>query len=145
VTVIVCREGFMAADTAGWDYDGRVVKSNRRKIVRLGGLHAGSLFAACGELENAEALIEKLNGGDIGDYTIDDNDFCAIEALPDGTILRYLKKMRPVAVNQPFIAIGANESFLYGALYAGASAEDAVRLAIRYTDSAGGDVQVEHI
>ena len=146
MTVIVYRDGVMAADTAGWDYDGHVIKSNRKKIVRLRGMiHAGSLFAACGELENAEALIEKLNGGDIGDYTIDDNGFCAIEVLPHGTILRYLKKMRPVAFEQPFIAIGANESFLYGALYAGASAEDAVRLAIRHTDSAGGDVQVERL
>ncbi|MDE2100369.1 MAG: hypothetical protein KGL39_24165 [Patescibacteria group bacterium] len=142
MTVIVFRDGVMAADTAGWDYTGHVIKSFRRKIFRL---KDGSLFAACGELEHSTVLMEQLNGNDIANYIITDDGFCAIVITKDGAILRFLKSMRSTKIEQPFVAIGANEPFVYGALYAGASAQFAVELAIKYTDSAGGDVQVEYL
>ena len=57
----------------------------------------------------------------------------------------YYEDCFPAPVNNEFYAIGAEMAIgvMFGAMAHGASAEEAVRYAIQWTDCAGGDVQVE--
>jgi hypothetical protein len=78
----------------------------------------------------------------------DDNAFGALIALPDGTVLRMAgsPELFPIDATEP-ISMGETcaASFCLGAMHAGLSAEQAVRLALRYCIWIGGDVQVERV
>jgi hypothetical protein len=75
---------------------------------------------------------------------VDEGEFGAIVVAPDGTVYRVSSRMEVFEGGEaPFHADGAPVEFLYGALYAGASAVEAVKLAIDFTDGAWGAVQAE--
>jgi hypothetical protein len=64
----------------------------------------------------------------------------------DGSAWYMDERCVPIPTVQPTV-IGQEDAatFCEGALYAGLSAEDAVRLAIKHCKSAGGEVQVERL
>lgn len=72
-----------------------------------------------------------------------EDDFSAVVIRPNGTILIHTFKLEPYEWLGEFVAIGMPALFMMGALHAGATAEDAVRLAVEHTDGGGGSVQVE--
>lgn len=139
MTVIVVRDGVMAADTASWC--GQIIVAHRNKIRRL---HDGRLFAGTGERASADACFDWLDGRAEKPPPEERDAFAALILGPGG-IERVDYKFRTHADNQEFAFAGAHGELLFGALAAGASAEEAVRIAIRYGDSAGGEVQVERL
>lgn len=84
--------------------------------------------------EGAEGTAPTVRAETLGILVRPSGDFCLV--CPSGEIVEY---------DAPFFALGAPETFLSGAMAAGATAEQAVRLAIQHTDGAAGDVQVESI
>ncbi len=143
MTSIAYRDGIMAADSTVWRGQGATIKMiTRPKILRL----PTGLFACCGDSQEIEVWREFL-GNTISkpDPFEKDTGFSCLWAKPDGTVLQCWWKLVWVKITSPFVAIGASENFMYGALHAGASAEQAVQLAIDHTDGAGGKVQVERV
>jgi hypothetical protein len=139
MTVIAYRAGVMAADTASWVGDvsvGRTVK-----IIRL---REGGLFAGSGARVFIDTWVDWKNG-DVGapPPAVDkDEDFGGIWVKADGVWV-VDKSYREYRHDAEFYALGAHADFLYGAMAAGSSAEEAVALAIRYCAFARGEVQVE--
>lgn len=142
MTAIAYRDGIMAADTAGWY--GEVMFWLTTKIHRL---PDGALFAAMGDPLYAEAYIEwRETRGDKPEPPEKDEDFYAILVRRDGVVFMVGRDYVPRRAGKaPFYAIGAHVEFLTGALAAGASAADAVRLCIDHCAHAAGDVQVERL
>jgi|SRR5579884_365978 hypothetical protein len=138
MTVIAYRDGIMAADSACWD--GNVIYSvARKKIVRL---KDGSLFAGTGSTSVIEAARAWLNGEADRPAAVSENDFSALIVRPNGAVFGIEHNMllfeQPPA---PYHYLGPD--FVAGALAAGASAAEAVRLTIQGTNLAAGEVQTE--
>lgn len=144
MTVIVFRDGVMAADSAVWQGD--IIAGYRRKIRRL---PDGSLFASCGRQSHGDACFQWLSehAGDPDKRPPADEEkmFGALIITTSG-VMKIEHDMRVfAAIPAPYYVEGAHLEFLHGALTMGATAEEAVRLAIQFGDSAAGEVQVERL
>jgi hypothetical protein len=64
---------------------------------------------------------------------------------PDGDVIVMEQDGRPYLVGRESHAIGAAQEMAMGAMYAGASAEQAVRICAERSDAAGGEVFVERL
>ena len=140
MTVIAYKDGLMAADTQSWHIGIRHAEAV--KIVRL---PDGSLFGAAGwqpEIERAQNWL--ANGADptIRPAKAEEADLEGILLKPDGSVWTVAHTFDVYRTNATTDAVGSQKEFLYGAMAAGASAEEAVRLAIKCCGNAGGDVQV---
>lgn len=137
VTVIAYRDGIIAADTAQWC--GGIICGYQNKIRRS----TKGLYAAAGRVADADECWEWLCGRVERPAALEKDDFGAVW-LSGGLVCRIDHRFRRYdCTHVPYIAEGAHNEFLLGALAAGASAEQAVKLAIRFGDSAGGEIQVE--
>lgn len=142
MTIVAYKDGVMAADTAFWC--GPVIEGHATKIRRL---KNGALVGCSGDgtiyqwffdwIENhgAKSDREKPDAGGFG----------ALVVTPDGEVIRYGENCLPITLTGPFFAMGAGATFAMGAMAAGASAEEAVRLTIENTDTAAGNIQVERL
>lgn len=140
MTVIVCRDDVMAADTAIWR--GNVIIGYRQKIKRL---HDGRLFAGSGVSGVILHCCDWLDGLVEKPAPVSDGDFDGLILGADGALrVDYGFRVYETAQND-FAFAGSHSELLLGALAAGASAEEAVRIAIKYGDAAGGEVQVERL
>ncbi len=74
-----------------------------------------------------------------------DEGFQAIWLEPTGEIRRMRENGLVSDCGETMAAVGSSEEFAIGAMRAGASAEEAVRLCIEFTVYAAGEVQVEHL
>lgn len=142
MTVIAYRDGVLAADTAIWQ--GNLLVGHRHKIRRL---KDGRLYAASGFKPDCDEFFAYLNGKQPEPpKPLDNRDyFDAIVVAPEQRWKADGKFRLYDVSGDSFVTVGAHCDFLIGAMAAGASAEEAVRLAIRHGDSAGGDVQVERV
>ena len=139
MTVIACRDGIMAADSAVWQ--GNIIAGHTRKILRL---KDGRLVGCAGLRPTIQACKAWLDGDGEKPPAEEVDAFGAIILGADG-IFRVSYKFQIYESAGAFACEGAHGDFMYGAMLAGASAEEAVRLAIKHGDNAGGEVQVEHL
>jgi hypothetical protein len=142
MTAIAVRDGVMAADSATWAAGATVMFApSRPKIIRLGGGLVG-----CGGSSDEIDLVREwmIRGGDKPRLEKGEG-FEILWARADRTVWHAGYRLNFYQIHAPFSCIGCSTQFMYGALFQGASAEQAVRLAILHTDGAGGDVQVERI
>lgn len=143
MTAIAYRDGIMAADSVGWTADCHVKVTVAPKIKRRGD---GSIFGASGNTDEIKLFCEwVITGATEGEEPSITGDFGAILVTPDGKVWACGRKCVFYEFFGEFIALGMPEKFMYGALFAGASAEETVRLAVLHTDGAGGTVQVEKL
>lgn len=145
MTAIAYRAGIIAADSAFWGGSNcNTIVGHQQKITRL---QDGGLIAGCGRRTDLDkARLHLVQSGDLtGLEPFEDLGFNLIWAKPDRTVWWVENDLYPIEVTIPFSACGAPTVFMLGALYAGATAEEAVQLAIRHTDGAAGQVQVERI
>lgn len=138
MTVIVYRDGVIAADTAVWL--GQVITSYTKKIRRLSD---GRLFAAAGGAGTIAACFAWLNDEGERPDAEKDGRFGALVLGSDDLWLYNHRFQSSRESLEGFSIVGAHHELLLGALAMGAPAEVAVRIAIKYGDSAGGEVQVE--
>lgn len=132
----------MASDTAAWV--GGLIVGHVKKIVRL---PDGSLFGAAGLSDVIEAYVDWASGrGEKPEACKEPEDFEAIRAYPDGGV-RTISALtfQPLPGVYEFMAAGSPQEFLLGAMAAGASAADAVRLAIEYHADCAGAVISERL
>jgi hypothetical protein len=136
----------MAADTARFDGQGRYRTGSVQKILRM---DHGGLFAAAGVVTAAHAAFELLRawmpGAKLEPLSERDRDFGGVMLLPGGDVYRVWHDLTPIRATEGFVAEGYAEEMAIGAMEAGATAEEAVRICIRRSSGCGGDVQVERL
>ena len=140
MTVIACKDGIIAADTSNWNgeiwYGGGGGKINR--------LPCGSLVAFAGWFPVIEEARAWLRAGAPREAKpsrkVEDNCLEAVILRPDRRIWLLSHEWDLYPKNAPFEAAGSHYSFLMGAMHAGASARQAVELAIAHCGHARGEV-----
>lgn len=144
MTVVACRDGVMAAD-GGTTHGDIVVGFAKKKIKRLAD---GSLCAAAGPVP----LINKFHqwaalGFDAAAKPLPakDEQFGAILLKADRTIWLISYDFELYEAVGEYACEGMATSFMMGAMAAGVSAEEAVRLAIRFHYGASGEIQIERL
>ena len=140
MTAIAYRDGIMAADSVGWTANTSVKVPVCAKIRRL---IDGGLVAGTGETTDIEQFHDWMRGESEQPSVPREDGFNALWAKPGGTLWFCTWRLVFSQITAPFFAIGGPCEFMMGALFAGASADQAVRLAAEHTDSAGGQIQVE--
>lgn len=139
MTAIACRDGYMAADSGVWQGD--LCLGYTTKIRRLSD---GTLAAAAGSRPMIEAFHLWIAGDGPKPEKVDRDEFAAIWLKNDGIwLVSY--KLEIYKTPFPFAAEGVLAEFMYGAMAAGASAKDAVTLAVCHCSYVAGEVQVERL
>jgi hypothetical protein len=141
------EHGELAADSAVWKSNSQIIHGFVKKIYRLGD---GRLFAAWGRSCDIEYCAKWLESGGLSETkpaAVDKDDFGGLLIGPlcdDVFLVEY--DFRPYRAHHArYYVAGAHGDFLMGAMLAGATPFEAVRLAIGWGDSAGGEIQVEQI
>ena len=139
MTIIVARDGIMAADSACFAND--LIVGHTKKITRL---NDGCLIGLTG----TSALILKLtaflnDGGDVPTFP-DDEMPCGLMLDVSGAIHK-VEGVNVFIVECEYAASGAPMEMAYGALGAGASASEAVKVCIERHVWCGGTIQAEAI
>ena len=155
MTIICVKDGVIAADGACW-YGGVKAELSKLKIVRS---HDGALGGSVGDASYTEFFRVWFAGTSAreerGHYrpkddplVIGKDEKCEFRAMwiePDGDVIVMEQDGRPYLVGRELHAIGAAQEMAMGAMYAGASAEQAVRICVERSDAAGGEVFVERL
>jgi hypothetical protein len=144
VTVIACRNGIVAADTASWV--GNILHARATKIWRL---PDGAIFAAAGwkpVIHRARDWIADGAPADRRPKEADKDDLEGIVLMPNGHIWTIIYTFDFYETdNHEMSVAGAHHEFLLGAMRAGAGAAEAVALAIEYCRYADGEVMTERL
>lgn len=151
MTAIAYRGGVLAADSLTLGSD--TVRGYSRKIVRS---EKGTLGAACGLAGTAQMFRRWVETGRIDEWieagfpdslpvNSERNQFGALIVTAQARVICVDWQGMAVEIDAPFYAEGGAEVFLIGAMAAGASAEEAVAIAIKYDTGCGGAIQVERI
>ena len=143
MTVIAYRAGILAADTNVWDTSGKFITGSAKKIARL---PDGSLVTCYGISSALETFKQWILDGRPGEKPKFQEDcFGGLVIRSDGAVERYDSFLRLDECASEFYQLSCNPGFTLGCLYAGASAERAVRLTLGHTDAGGGPIQVERL
>lgn len=142
MTIICYRDGVMAADTAAIA-DG-IRQSSSFKIIRS---QHGVLAACAGSSADCYKFERWFqDGSDPFRFKIsleEEGSFGGIFVLSDGQVHRVTYKGDIYPVYAKFHAEGSAYQFALGALAAGCSAEETVKLCIEHCQGVGGPVQIE--
>ena len=143
MTAIAYRDGVLAADSVGWTAGCSVKVPVAPKIRRL----PCGVYAAAGNTTVIDEFYDWMSGDPLARRPegLVDEDFSSICVRPNGTVWFCTHRLHFTQLHAEFLAIGGPSEFMMGALFAGATAEQAVRLAIEHTYSAGGHVQTMRI
>lgn len=96
------------------------------KIVRIG----NSIFAGAGMMPHVSAFMEWKRGGEKPDFPAD-ADFDVLEINRQGIFL-HDQDLHPFKIKEGFYAIGTGAEYAIGALEAGATPMEAMRIAARW-------------
>lgn len=129
MTVIAYRNGIMAADSRAFT-GGRTPIGQKMKIRRLS--NATLVGASSSIPGGGEAAIKWFAGGRKAEDPLPEK-FTLLAVNRDGDAF-YATDSRFVSgpIKAPYFAIGSGEEFALGAFATGASAKDAVRIAIQH-------------
>jgi hypothetical protein len=147
MTVIVYRDGVMAADSGGRTND--VIRNNCVKVHKCP--VTGDLFGFAGNADSIGVFIDYVKSTDPAKVMPDIPK--ASDDLGRFIVLHVPLKVRvPVMIThygresyvfEPYVAIGAGAEVAIGALHAGADALDAVQAAIKHSPYCFGGVVYE--
>jgi hypothetical protein len=151
LTIICIKDGVVAAD--GSSYQGNlIVDRNRKKIVRSKDGAVGAGAGVSGDTRRFREWFvnsskeERLSTGPISALTTDkDSGFEAVWTELDGVIWNVHFDGKPHEFGSAIATCGSPWQLARGAMLAGASAEEAVRICIEHHDSASGEVQIERL
>lgn len=139
MTVIVYRDGVMAADTASWIGD--VIATTAQLKVRR--TPDGGLAAAAGQVPQVQQFHDWVRNGQSGNAPFQNDEegsFGGVLVHPDGEIIRFDHLLRRYRGAQEFAVEGCHEEFLLALMLAGQTAEEAVAMAIKHCKYAAGEV-----
>lgn len=141
MTTIAYRDGVMAADSqAGC---GTTRRGETQKIFRVGPYVVG--FS--GALGHALRFLKWVEDGmpDARPEIPREDGFRALVAEADGTLLTFDDDLMPQRIDAPFHATGSGVEIALGAMAAGASAEEVVKIAAQFDVYTGGTIRVEQV
>jgi hypothetical protein len=118
---------------------GTVIRSERaEKLYRLSD---GSWLAGCGQMQDVLLAVRWYNEGAKPEDKPSLSDEFAALILRGGEAYRVEEKLIEWSVNAPFAAAGSGVELALGAMAAGASAVDAVRIAARFDPGTNSTVR----
>ena len=138
MTIIAYRDGIIAADTAVFGNDDVYVGD----IIKIEKHRNGSLVGASGGSTLCRIYKEWFHAAEIHDEFKDSEEgFTGLIIQTDSRILKiHGPHKKFTTLDAPFIAIGAGKNLATGAMAAGASAKEAVAIAIKYHGFCAGDI-----
>jgi hypothetical protein len=143
MTVVVYRAGVMAADDLVWNMS-NVITGRTPKITRL---PDGGLLSASGFSSEIQQVTDWIAAGcPVGckPEITDPQRFNGIWVKPSGQVVKMSHDLIDQKLAADFYCLSCAHDFTLGCLYAGATAEEAVRLTLRHTDAGGGGDVVVH-
>lgn len=142
MTTIAYRDGVLAADT-------RCVRRGTIGVARKLFCGAGWIAGACGEASDIHHFMRWYQAGaDLDNLPTflmyGDEETPSVEALivTRGGVERWTHHFQPTPVLDPYCAVGSGEQFATAAMYMGATAEEAVRVAMALDPGTGGTIEV---
>ena len=146
MTIIAYRAGILAADTAAWRGD--YVSGSVRKICRM---PDGGLGAAAGSVTIMRWFLNWLESGGASEARgtppadPDGHGFGGLVVRPNGDLFACDLNVMMYPIKAEWFALGRSSGFTAGCLAAGASAEEAVKLTLKWTDAGHGHIDVEYL
>jgi 20S proteasome alpha/beta subunit len=137
MTTIAYRKGVLAADTQM--IQGTSIIGYITKIVRR---DDGALCGAAGDLAWAQAFHRWFLAGEEGDPPAFDDDGCKGLVIRRRKPIEVFESCGAFEFKPPYVSIGSGKEFALGAMHAGASAIEAVKAAMAFDPSTGGDLMV---
>lgn len=137
MTVIAYRDGFVSVDSLAISGG---VKSTLQKFAIVGdALLVGTGF----QTQFLQFVHWYKNGADPAKWpTVDRNDYTGVIVFEGGKILEYEWLPHPIEIIDPYIAWGSGCDIAMGAMYMGASAEQACMAAAEHHNGCGGQIHV---
>ena len=111
-----------------------IVQGDVKKLYRL---KDGRVAGTCGASWATEVFIQWMNGE--GEKPVIEDGFGALVLGEEVTF--YCSKLSPLIVKPPY-AIGSGCEFAMGAMLAGKSPKEAVKIAIKLDEGSGGKITV---
>lgn len=145
MTTIAYRAGVMAADTGVWT--GEACHTVARKLARG---PDGTLYGCCGNGAEVNAFLKWVDGGCQGDAPKprEEKDGTSssflVMKVPRGGPIQIVGAHGEEEYEADYYSIGGGNATAFGALYVGASAEQAIRATIVHGSSAIGDVKTQY-
>ena len=127
MTTIAYRDGVMAADTAL--IGGGVVEGAFKKIAQSHGTDGPTTIGCAGSAGYFQPFVDWVRGKGEKPAPDKDDGFDALVVRPDGSVEAYDRLMVALPIEAPFHAIGSGKELARGAMAAGATAEEAVKIA----------------
>lgn len=143
MTVVAYKDGVMVADGASFAAGLRFTAMHQKVITcALGLAGAGGLSSDCQEYRRW--MCAGMPQDALPDFSHDtDEPFQALWAKLDGTLWWADERLRFVQIESPGTLGETNAAaFVEGAMRAGASAEEALRLALKHCTYVGGEITV---
>ena len=124
----------MSGDSGVWLEDCLVYRT--KKIYRL---KNGGVVGFCGALEDAINAIKWLNGDEVEKLNF--AEVTLLVATKSGKLLKY-DSASPLTLKRstPYISIGTGHQIALGAMFAGATAVEAIKAAIEHDSHTQGPV-----
>lgn len=138
MTIIAVKDGILASDTMVSAKD--VVSGNVRKWCVVHRERGGGFFGAAGSLGPAQEAIDIMSG-----YEGVPVAESMIWVTGDGVVKEKYGEDGWIEFDADFYAIGCGELVARGAMAAGATAEEAVRITMSIVYGCGGECEVAHV
>lgn len=142
MTVIAWDGTYLAADRQA------TLSECRREVKKIFRLKNGDLASFCGIESGARELLSWYeNGADQGRYPPlqSTSDWVRLVLVTKKGVFEYEQRPIPSLVKDPFFAWGSGRDFALGALAAGSSASEAVKIASRFNIHCGLGVDVARL
>lgn len=141
MTTIAYRDGVMAADSKVGC--GTTVRGEIQKLYRVN----GNVIGFSGALGTGLRFLRWVEAGMPDDRPSlpHDDGFRGLLARSDGVCLTFDSDLMAQQIDAPFHACGSGVEIALGAMAAGASAEEAVKIAAQYDVYTGGTIRVERV
>jgi hypothetical protein len=139
LTTIAYRDGVLAGDRRATD-DGTIMPGRFRKVYKN---KQGWLYGACGDSGPCEHLNRFMHSCPEGlpfDARWPAGKYSALVVSPDGHLFIVEKGFIEQLYDQEFYAMGSGTTPALGAMYMGADAIQAVKIAIEIDSKSGGGV-----
>lgn len=134
MTTIAYKDGELAADsriTAG----DTIITDGRKKVHRL---RDGSIVAWAGSLQDAMRLLTSMRKGHVAPKL---DEIEALHVHTDGSVWEYEGHVWVKQQVNEHCAVGSGTPYALAAMDAGASAREAVKIAVKRDINSGGRVQ----
>lgn len=142
MTIICVKDGVIAADSGVWH--GNIHSGSMLKIRRMPETIGGGYAAGSGGAARVSAALDLVEAQGLAARIPDDDGISLIWLRGDGTVWA-IEKEASFQIHAPFHAEGSGKAVALGAMAAGASAEEAVRISCDLEQNCRGPVNWSRI